>query len=64
MAIIKEAIIPLGRPLFIPKDGNLTKEDIIVESSGDYLLMERPDHFIVKNDECCRSIQVIVKTVD
>ncbi|NLO20381.1 MAG: hypothetical protein GX119_00040 [Syntrophomonadaceae bacterium] len=64
MAIIKEAVIPLGRPLFIPKEGNLSKEDLIIESSGDYLLMERPDHFIVKNDECCRSIQVIIKTAD
>ncbi len=64
MAIIKEAVIPLGRPLFIPKEGNLSKEDLIIESSGDYLLMERPDHFIVKNDECCRSIQVIIKTSD
>jgi len=64
MTILKEAIIPLGRPLFIPKDGDLRKEDIIIESSGDYLLMERPDHFIVKNDECCRSIRVIIKTAD
>lgn len=64
MAILKEAIIPLGRPLFIPKEGNISKEDIIVESSGDYLLMERPDHFIIKNDHCCKSIQVIVKTKD
>ncbi|MEQ9714430.1 MAG: hypothetical protein ABGF52_02690 [Candidatus Asgardarchaeum sp.] len=64
MAILKEAVIPLGRPLFIPKEGNISKDDIVVESNGHYLLIERPDHFIVKNDHCCKSIKVVVKTKD
>ncbi len=60
--MMKKVVIPLGRPLFIPKDGTFTLEDLIIESSGDYLLQEKPDCFIVKNDECCRSIQVTIKT--
>jgi hypothetical protein len=61
MSVIKQSVvIPLGRPLYIQKDG-MTKDDLEIESSGDYLLQERPDHFIIKNDECCRSIQVTIK---
>lgn len=61
MAIIKQSVvIPLGRPLYIQKDG-MTRDDLEIESSGDFLLQERPDHFIIKNDECCRSIQVTVR---
>ena len=64
MAVIKQSVvIPLGRPLYIDKEG-MTKEDLEIESSGDYLLQERADHFIIKNDECCRSIQVTVKRKD
>ncbi|MEN6462062.1 MAG: hypothetical protein ABFC94_11910 [Syntrophomonas sp.] len=61
MSVLKQAVIPLGRPLYIPKEG-IAKEDLEIESSGDYKLIEQADHFIIKNDECCRSIQVIVKT--
>ncbi len=64
MAILREAVVPLGRPLFIPKEDGLTLEDIIVEASGGYLLIEKPDHFIVKNDHSCKSIKVVVKTKD
>ncbi len=60
--MMKKVVIPLGRPLFIPKDGTISKDDLIIESSGDYVLMEKPDCFIIKNDECCRSIQVTIKT--
>ncbi|MFA5182388.1 MAG: hypothetical protein WC405_13790 [Syntrophales bacterium] len=62
MAILKEAGIPIGRMLFIPKDGNLTKNDLEIEANGQYQLMEKPDCFVVKNAECCRSIMVTVKT--
>lgn len=63
MAILKDSvIIPLNRPLFIPKDGKLTVDDLIIESSDRYLLIEKPEHFIVKNDDCCRSIKVTIKT--
>ncbi|HWP97560.1 MAG TPA: hypothetical protein VN426_12010 [Syntrophomonadaceae bacterium] len=61
MSIIKNTVIPLGRPLYIPREG-MSKEDLEIESSGNYLVIEKPDHFIIKNDECCRSIQVIIKT--
>ena len=60
MAIIKEGAIPIGRMLFIPKDGNMTKEDLQIESSGQYTLTEMPDRFVLKNGECCRSIMVKV----
>ena len=61
MSVIKQSVvIPLGRPLYIEKDG-MSKEDLEIESSGDYLLQEMPDRFIVKNDECCRSIMVTIK---
>jgi len=60
MAIIKEGAIPIGRMLFIPKEGNMTKDDLQIESSGQYTLTEMPDRFVVKNGECCRSIMVKV----
>lgn len=64
MTIIKQSVvIPLGRPLYIEKAG-MTRDDLEIESSGDFLLQERPDHFIIKNDECCRSIQVTIKKKD
>ena len=62
MAILKEGAIPIGRMLFIPKDGTLSKNDLEIESTGQYQLMEKPDCFVVKNAECCRSIMVTVKT--
>lgn len=62
MAILKEAIIPLNRMLFIPKEGDLKIDDLVIETEGQYRLIERPDCFMVKNDDCCRSIQVVVKT--
>ncbi len=60
MAILKEGGIPIGRMLFIPREGNLKKEDLEIESNGQYSLIERPDCFVVKNGECCRSILVKV----
>ena len=60
MAIIKEGAIPIGRMLFIPKQGNMTKEDLQIESSGQYTVTEMPDRFVIKNGECCRSIMVKV----
>lgn len=61
MKIIKQTVIPLGRPLYIPREG-MDRDDLEIESSGNYLVFEKPDHFIIKNDECCRSIQVTIKT--
>jgi hypothetical protein len=64
MAILKkDTVIPLGRPLYIPRNG-MTREDLEIEASGSYVLHEKPEHFIIKNDECCRSIQVTVKNKD
>jgi len=65
MAIIKENyLIPLNRMLFISKKDGLKLEDIIVETEGDYRLFERDDDIVVKNDDCCRSIKVTVRTKD
>ncbi len=61
MALLKEAGIPIGRMLFIPKEG-LSKDDLEIEATGQYQLMEKPDCFVVKNAECCRSISVKVRT--
>ncbi|HOI73497.1 MAG TPA: hypothetical protein PLO63_05045 [Syntrophales bacterium] len=60
MAILKEGGIPIGRMLFIPREGDLKKEDLEIESNGQYSLIERPDCFVIKNGECCRSILVKV----
>lgn len=65
MAIIKESvIIPLNRQLFIPKEGNLSADSLIIETDGDYRLFERDNYIIVKNDDCCRSIKVTIRTKD
>ena len=63
MAIIKDSVlIPLNRMLFIPKKDGLKLEDIVVETDGEYRLFERGDDIVVKNDDCCRSIKVTIKT--
>jgi len=63
MAIIKENyLIPLNRMLFISKKDGLKLEDIMVETEGDYRLFEKDDNIVIKNDDCCRSIKVTVKT--
>jgi hypothetical protein len=64
MAILKESGIPLGRMMLISKDGTLTKEDLVIEANGQYQLLEKPDCFVIKNAECCRSILVKVMTKD
>jgi len=63
MAIIKDGVlIPLGRQLFISKKDGLKMEDLIIEGDDHYLLYEKGDDIIVKNDDCCRSIKVTIKT--
>ena len=62
MAVLKESGIPIGWMMLIPKDGSLSKEDLIIEANGQYQLMEKPDCFVIKNAECCRSILVKVTT--
>ncbi len=65
MAIIKDSvIIPLGRQLFIPKKDGLKMEDLIIEGDDHYKLLEKGDDIIVKNDDCCRSIKVTIRTKD
>ncbi len=64
MAVLKESGIPLGRMMLVPKSANLTKDDLIIESNGLYQLLEKPDCFVIKNAECCRSILVKVMTKD
>ena len=62
MALLKEGAIPIGRAMFIPKEGGLTKDSLDVESNGQFQIMERPDRFEIKNAECCRTILVKVRT--
>ena len=62
MALLKEGVVPIGRTMFIPKEGGLTKDSLEVESNGQYQIAERPDRFEIKNAECCRSILIKVKT--
>jgi hypothetical protein len=64
MAVLKESGIPLGRMMLVPKNGNLTREDLIIEANGMYQLLEKPDCFVIKNTECCRSILVKVMIKD
>jgi hypothetical protein len=60
MAVLKEAGIPIGRFMIVPKQDGLTKDDLVIEANGQYAVQERPDAFIIKNAECCRSIMVKV----
>ncbi len=61
--ILKDSVvIPLNRQLFIPKEGNLKMDDLIVETDGDYKLFEKDNNIIVKNNDCCRGIKVTIKT--
>ena len=62
MALLKEGAIPIGRIMFILKEGGLTKDSLEVESNGQYQIIERPDRFEIKNAECCRTILVKVRT--
>lgn len=61
--ILKDSvIIPLNRQLFISKEDNLKMDDLIVETDGDYKLFEKDNNIIIKNNDCCRSIKVTIKT--
>ena len=62
MPVLKEGTIPIGRTMFIPKEGSLTKDGLEVEANGQYQIVERPDRFEIKNTECCRSIVIKVRT--
>lgn len=63
MAILKDSVvIPLNRQLFIPKENNLEMDDLIIETDGSYKLFEKDEYIIVKNDDCCKSIKVTIKT--
>ena len=50
--------------MIINKTDGLTKDDLLVESNGKYLIQEKPDAFLIKNDECCKSIMVKVSKKD
>ena len=60
----KSFVIPLGRQMFLPKENNITKDDLEISANGSYLLYEQGDKIIIKNDDCCRSIQVNVSLKD
>jgi hypothetical protein len=60
MAVLKEGGVPIGRFMIINKTEGLSKDDLVIEASGKYLIQEKPDAFLIKNDECCKSIMVKV----
>ena len=62
MSVLKKGTIPIGRMLFIPKEGDISKDDLEVDASGQFQINEMEDRFVIKNAECCRAIQVTVKT--
>ncbi len=65
MAIIRNnEVIPLGRQLFISKKDGLKMEDLIIEGDDHYRIFEKGDDIVVKNDDCCRSIKITIKTKD
>jgi hypothetical protein len=45
MALLKEGVVPIGRTMFIPKEGSLTKDSLEIESNGQFQIVERPDRF-------------------
>jgi hypothetical protein len=53
-----------GRFMIIIKTDGLTQDDLIIEANGQYKIMEKPDAFLIKNDECCRSMMVKVAKKD
>ena len=42
----------------------MTMDNIIIETDGEYRLFEKDNYIIVKNDDCCRSIKVTIRTKD
>jgi hypothetical protein len=60
MAVLKEGGVPIGRFMIINKTDGLTQDDLIIEANGQYKILEKPDAFLIKNDECCKSIMVKV----
>ena len=64
MAVLKEGGVPIGRFMIINKTEGLTKDDLIVEANGQYQIQEKPDAFLIKNAECCKSIMVKVTKKD
>ncbi len=65
MSILKDSVvIPLNRQLFIPKEENISLDNLIVETDGEYRMFEKDNYIIVKNDDCCRGIKVTIKTKD
>ena len=64
MALLKEGGVPLGRFMIINKTDGLTQDDLNIEANGQYKIMEKPDAFLIKNEECCKSILVKVSKKD
>lgn len=64
MAVLKEGGVPIGRFMIINKTDGLTQDDLIIEANGQYKIMEKPDAFLIKNEECCKSIMVKVVKKD
>jgi hypothetical protein len=50
--------------MIVNKTDGLTKDDLIIEANGQYQIQEKPDAFLIKNAECCKSILVKVLKKD
>lgn len=48
MSLIKKTVIPLGRPLYIPKEDNLSLDQLEIESTGSYQLIDKEDYVVKK----------------
>jgi hypothetical protein len=55
--------VPLGRMLFVEKQ-SYTKEQLLIEASGPYNVIEKDDCFVIRNIDCCRAISVTVKVTE
>ncbi|MGB9804508.1 hypothetical protein [Desulfofundulus sp.] len=60
ITLTSNQMIALGRMLFIPR-GNLRKEQLKIEASGPYRLLEKDEYFIIQNMDCCKAIMVTVR---
>lgn len=58
--LVANKTVPLGRMLFVEKEG-YTREQLEIEASGPYTLDEKEDCFVIRNADCCKAIMVTVK---
>lgn len=59
--LYQDYLVPLGRMLFVEKEGNIKREQLVVEATGPCEIMEKDDCFVIRNADCCKNIMVTVK---